>query len=61
MVLFKSSSIYNKNGYSSLEKWTLNIKKDIQPIQVPLNLVRNDGIIYNTGFSFTYTPEPLVI
>lgn len=31
-----------------------------QPLQVPLNLVRNDGIIYNTGFNFTYTPEPIL-
>jgi len=29
-----------------------------QPIQVPVNLVRDDGIIYATGKSFTYTPEP---
>ena len=26
--------------------------------QVPVSLVRNDGIIYATGLSFTYTPEP---
>ena len=52
--IFKSttSSIYS-NSYSS---WSPN-NKDNQPIQVPLNLVRNDGIIYNTGLSFTYTPE----
>lgn len=31
-----------------------------QPLQVPINLVRNDGIIYNTGFNFTYTPEPSI-
>jgi len=29
-----------------------------QPTQVPVSLVRNDGIIYATGLSFTYTPEP---
>jgi hypothetical protein len=28
-----------------------------QPIQVPINLVRSDGIIYHTGLAFTYTPE----
>jgi recombining binding protein (suppressor of hairless) len=29
-----------------------------QPLQVPVLLVRNDGIIYATGLTFTYTPEP---
>ena len=28
-----------------------------QPTQVPVALVRNDGIIYSTGLTFTYTPE----
>ncbi|XP_076321758.1 recombining binding protein suppressor of hairless-like isoform X2 [Tachypleus tridentatus] len=28
------------------------------PTQVPVSLVRNDGIIYATGLTFTYTPEP---
>uniref|UniRef100_A0A3Q0S9N9 Recombination signal binding protein for immunoglobulin kappa J region a n=1 Tax=Amphilophus citrinellus TaxID=61819 RepID=A0A3Q0S9N9_AMPCI len=29
-----------------------------QPVQVPVTLVRNDGIIYATALTFTYTPEP---
>ncbi|CAH1787361.1 unnamed protein product [Owenia fusiformis] len=29
-----------------------------QPLQVPVCLVRSDGIIYATGLTFTYTPEP---
>ena len=29
-----------------------------QPLQVAVSLVRNDGVIYATGLTFTYTPEP---
>lgn len=29
-----------------------------QPTQVQVSLVRHDGIIYATGLTFTYTPEP---
>ncbi|XP_041498720.1 recombining binding protein suppressor of hairless-like isoform X1 [Microtus oregoni] len=29
-----------------------------QPVQVPVTLVRIDGIIYSTSLTFTYTPEP---
>lgn len=29
-----------------------------QPVQVPVTLVRSDGIIYSTALTFTYTPEP---
>ncbi|RWS09039.1 Supressor of Hairless-like protein [Dinothrombium tinctorium] len=29
-----------------------------QPTQVQVSLVRNDGVIYATGLTFTYTPEP---
>lgn len=28
-----------------------------QPTQVPVSLVRNDGIIYSTGLTFTYSPD----
>nr|XP_032836802.1 recombining binding protein suppressor of hairless isoform X1 [Petromyzon marinus] len=29
-----------------------------QPVQVPVTLVRSDGVIYATSLTFTYTPEP---
>lgn len=29
-----------------------------QPTQVQVSLVRNDGVIYRTDLTFTYTPEP---
>lgn len=35
-----------------------NLLQVRQPTQVPISLVRNDGIIYATGLTFTYTPEP---
>jgi hypothetical protein len=47
--LFKSS----QNNYLMN-----NSKSLLQQTQVPITLVRNDGIIYNTGLTFTYTPEP---
>jgi recombining binding protein (suppressor of hairless) len=34
-------------------------KKDLYaPVVVSICLVRDDGIIYNTGLTFTYAPEP---
>ncbi|XP_026695337.2 suppressor of hairless homolog isoform X2 [Ciona intestinalis] len=29
-----------------------------ESVQVPINLVRNDGVIYPTNLTFTFTPEP---
>lgn len=31
---------------------------NLSQIEVPIILVRKDGIIYNTGLTFTYNPEP---
>lgn len=30
-----------------------------QPTEVAVSLVRSDGVIYPTGLTFTYTPEPV--
>lgn len=53
------SGIYQNNVNNNYNN---NLKENTNSIyeqtQVALNLVRNDGIIYNTGLSFTYTPEP---
>lgn len=29
-------------------------------VEVPILLVRSDGVVYNTGKKYTYTPEPLL-
>lgn len=48
-------SIFKSSNYVS--SWQTN-KSANQPIQVQVCLVRNDGIIFNSGHVFTYTPEP---
>lgn len=61
--LFKSSNgtnLANRNTnycYSHLQTESSS-KSKYHPTQVAINLVRYDGIIYNTGLNFTYTPEP---
>ncbi len=50
VTLFKSKSNFECNSNSN--------NNNLRPIQVAISLVRNDGIIYNTGLNFTYTPEP---
>ncbi len=61
--LFKSSSpsaaCHEGNGRAPSSNETWYTKSSChQPIQVALCLVRHDGVIYNTGLTFTYTPEP---
>ncbi|CAF0712051.1 unnamed protein product [Brachionus calyciflorus] len=58
--LFKSNSIFSTSSQNSNTNngCSISNKNIFQPTQVPVNLVRHDGIIFNTGLSFTYTPEP---
>jgi recombining binding protein suppressor of hairless len=50
------SGLNQSNVNNSIQK--SNTNSIYEQTQVALNLVRNDGVIYNTGLSFTYTPEP---
>jgi recombining binding protein (suppressor of hairless) len=52
------SGIYQNNVNNNSNNQKENTNSIYEQTQVALNLVRNDGIIYNTGLSFTYTPEP---
>ena len=47
----------SQNSMACNAAW-LNKSNIMQPTQVPIILVRHDGIIYNSGLTFTYTPEP---
>ncbi len=49
-------SIFKSPNYVS--SWHQSNRPFNQPIQVQVCLVRNDGIIFNSGHIFTYTPEP---
>lgn len=62
MFRFNASNInYLSNSTNSSN---LGAQRHQMPLrhqtQVALNLVRDDGIIYNTGLNFTYTLEPNV-
>lgn len=61
--LFKFSSTSNLMNYSAHNAHLINgslSKSSMRghQTQVALCLVRNDGIIFNTGLNFTYTLEP---
>ena len=58
--LFKNSKTISTNGGvhgCGSTNW-MSKSSIMQPTQVPIILVRTDGIIYNSGLMFTYTPEP---
>lgn len=44
-------------GQNNTNNWSSK-SNPMQPTQVPIILVRFDGVIYNSGLMFTYTPEP---
>ena len=44
---------------ASTASWPSKSAAQHQPVQVAVNLIRHDGVIYNTGLNFTYTPEPV--
>ncbi|RNA19746.1 Suppressor of hairless [Brachionus plicatilis] len=65
--LFKTNSMFSNLAVYGSSGGTVNAqasncsiynKTIFHPTQVPVNLVRHDGVIYNTGLTFTYTPEP---
>jgi len=56
--LFKNSISISGYGVPQGPGTWMSKSSIMQPTQVPIILVRNDGIIYNSNLMFTYTPEP---
>jgi recombining binding protein (suppressor of hairless) len=56
--LFKNSSTISGCGLQQGSGTWMTKSSIMQPTQVPIILVRTDGIIYNSNLMFTYTPEP---
>ncbi len=56
--LFKSNNFRSSSNSGQVYSSFTNKSNLMEQTQVPIILVRNDGIIYNSGLTFTYTPEP---